>query len=92
MPAPSARPSKLVVVKSEFACNTKSVEGTSQERMKLVLEGAIVNVAVGVDCLVQMPPLAAATNLFPSAAEATDVQFVPGAPVSVQLAPEFVEV
>ena len=85
---------QLVVVKSEFCCNTKSVEGTSQEMTALLPERVMFNDGVGVDCQVQIPPpLTAATNLLPSAEEATDVRRPGGTfAIQVQVAPESVEV
>jgi len=67
---------QLVVVRSEFCCRTKSIEGTVQERRRFVAEAVALNHGVGVDWEVQMPPpLANATNLLPSVEEATELQF-----------------
>ena len=91
---------QFAVVRSEFRCNPKAVEGTVQERSRLVFEVAMFNCGAGVDCAIQIPPpvkglfspVAAAANLHPSAEEATQVQFCPGTLLEVHVAPEFVEV
>ena len=48
--------SQSVVVKSEFSCNTKLVEGTIQEKARPLLEDARFNWGVGTDCETQTPP------------------------------------
>src|SRR5260370_40041422 len=79
---------QFVLVKSEFCCKRKCIEGTVQERTRLVPEGVMVNSGAGVDWEVQMPPpLATATNLLPSADEATELQFVMGAPLAIHVVP-----
>ena len=85
--------------KSEVCCRTKLVEEISQENERLLFVGVSLNVGDGVACEVQIPPLvalycafsAAAKNLFPSAEEATAVQFVTGAIFETQLIPPLVE-
>ena len=47
---------QFVVVRSEFACNAKSLDGTIHERTRLVFARAMLSEGVGVDCKVQMPP------------------------------------
>lgn len=41
---------QFVVVKSEFSCNTKLVEGTSHEKSRLLLAVVRFNFGVGVAC------------------------------------------
>ena len=41
---------QFVVVKSEFCCKTKSIEGTTQEMTALPPESAMLNNGVDVDC------------------------------------------
>ena len=41
---------QFVVVKSKFCCNAKFVEGTSQEKARLLLEDAMFNTGAGVVC------------------------------------------
>ena len=41
---------QLVVLKSEFFCNTKSSAGTIHERWVFVCKGVMPNNGVGVDC------------------------------------------
>ena len=43
---------QLVVVKSEFCCSTKSIEGTVQESRRLPPEAVRLSAGVGVDCQV----------------------------------------
>ena len=84
---------QFVVVKSEFCCNTKFVEGIIHERAKLPLVGEMFNEGAGVVCAVQIPPLkTVAANLFPSADDATEIQFVTGALFDTQVTPESIEV
>jgi hypothetical protein len=90
----------LVVLKSEYRCNTKFVEGTVQERTTFPFNGVMFNNGTGVDCEVQIAPLvelaATAANLLPSAEEATDCHCChsepPGTPFEIQVVPELVEV
>jgi len=71
---------QLAVLRSEFCCKTRSVEGTVQETTRLLLEGAMFSVGSGVVCRVQIPPYQLpATSLFPSAEEATQDQPMPTA-------------
>ena len=82
---------QFVGLKSEFCCNTKSVEGTIQEMTALLPERVMFNDGVGVDCEVQKPPpLTAAISLLPSADEAT--ANTSGTLFETQVAPESVEV
>lgn len=96
---------QLAEPKSELCCITKFVEGTIQERSRLVFAVAMFNCGAGVACEIQMPPptvvpglfvlgspAVAATNLYPSAEEATQVQYCTGTLLDVHVAPEFVEV
>lgn len=84
---------QLVVVKSKSCCNTKFVEGTVHESMRLPFVGVIFMEGVGVIREVQIPPpLMVATRVFPFADEATDVQYCTGTLLNVQVIPEFVEV
>ena len=43
---------QLVVVKSEFCCNAKSIEGIIHEMTVLPPEGLMLNKGAGVDCQV----------------------------------------
>ena len=43
---------QFIVAKSEFSCNTKFVDGTVQERTRLLLEGVRFKTGAGVDCAV----------------------------------------
>ena len=77
--------------KSEFSCSTKSIEGTSQARRRLLSERVMFSVGVGSDCEIQIPPpLTTATNLLPSAEEAT--ANASGTLFELQVAPESLEV
>lgn len=84
---------QLVVFKLEFSCNVKPTDGTIQDTMRFGSARAMFNTGAGANCKVQMPPpLTVATNLLPSAEQATADQLASGEPLSLQVAPEFVEV
>ena len=83
---------QFVVVKSKFCCNAKFVEGTIHERVRLPFVGAMFICGAGAACLVQIPPFhATATDLFPSADDATDCQTKWGALFEIHVLPESVE-
>jgi hypothetical protein len=83
---------QFVVVKSEFSCSTKLVEGTIQESTRFVFARAMLNEGVGVDCNVQTPPpLATATSFLPSAEDARCAQSIAGALVCIHVRPESIE-
>jgi len=65
---------QFAVAKSKFCCNTKLVEGITQESKRLVSAGAIFIAGAGVDCNVKIPPKEElTTSLLPFADEATEV-------------------
>src|SRR6185503_5045185 len=84
---------QLVVVKSKFACNAKSIEVTVQERKTLPPERAMFSSGAGTECEVQIPPpLTTATNLPPSAEVATELQFATVTLFDTQVFPASIEI
>jgi len=85
------------LIKSELCCITKLAEGTIHESVRLPFAGVMFICGAGVVCKVQIPlsagvqSPAAATNLHPSADEATQLQLCTATLLCIHVAPESVE-